>query len=299
MKKIASVLCVLALLLGMMAVSGISMTSAASENEKIYRAVLDMFYESISCQWSNCDNKGWGDPADPDNVAYMFPLHYKNADLSDIGYALIDIDQNGQDELMVSPLNSAEYGMIFDMYTVVDGMVVHVLSSGERAQYYLANDGSIMFSGSAGAMQSMTEKYSLQGSTGTLKLDEAVICDAYENPKSPYFYASGEYRDSDGYYDYRKLSSISQAQATAIKNSFPEIIPIPMTPLSEYDPNAAQLGDINGDEELDMRDAFAVYSAASGGDPLTAEQTQAADMNGDGEIDMRDAFILYTQVSGG
>ena len=299
MKKIASVMCVLALLLGMMTVRGISIASAASENEETYRAVLMMFYESISCQWSNRDNKGWDDPADPDSVTYMFPQYYKNAALSDIGYALIDIDQNGQDELMVSSLNSAEYGMIFDMYTVVDGMVVHVLSSGERAQYCLADDGSIMFSGSSSALESMTERYSLQGSTGTLKLDEAVIYDAYENPNNPYFYANGEYRDSDGYYDYRKLSSISQAQATAIKNSFPEIIPISMTPLSEYDPYAVQLGDVNGDGELDMRDAFALYSAASGGDPLTAEQAQAADMNGDGEIDMRDAFMLYQIVSGG
>ena len=65
------------------------------------------------------------------------------------------------------------------------------------------------------------------------------------------------------------------------------------------EPEAPTLGDLNGDAELDMRDAFALYSAASGGKTLTDEQFTAADMNGDGEIDMRDAFTLYTLVSGG
>ena len=59
------------------------------------------------------------------------------------------------------------------------------------------------------------------------------------------------------------------------------------------------LGDLNGDEELDMRDAFALYSATSGSSELTAAQEKVADMNGDGEVDMRDAFMLYVLVSGG
>ena len=58
------------------------------------------------------------------------------------------------------------------------------------------------------------------------------------------------------------------------------------------------LGDLNGDGELDMRDAFGLYSAASGGAEPTEEQSAVADMNGDGEIDMRDAFVLYAQASG-
>lgn len=60
----------------------------------------------------------------------------------------------------------------------------------------------------------------------------------------------------------------------------------------------AGLGDLNGDGELDMRDAFALYSAASGGAELTQEQVAVADMNDDGEIDMRDAFALYQIASG-
>ena len=66
-----------------------------------------------------------------------------------------------------------------------------------------------------------------------------------------------------------------------------------------FSPQTVAIGDLNDDGELDMRDAFAIYSAASGGDELTEQQLAAADMNGDGEIDMRDAFALYQTVSGG
>lgn len=60
----------------------------------------------------------------------------------------------------------------------------------------------------------------------------------------------------------------------------------------------ARLGDLNGDGELDMRDAFALYATASGDAELTPEQEAVADMNDDGEIDMRDAFSLYQIASG-
>ena len=63
--------------------------------------------------------------------------------------------------------------------------------------------------------------------------------------------------------------------------------------------NPMMLGDLNGDEAIDMRDAFALYTAASGGKTLTDEQFTAGDMNEDGDIDMRDAFALYKIASGG
>ncbi len=59
------------------------------------------------------------------------------------------------------------------------------------------------------------------------------------------------------------------------------------------------LGDLNGDNQVDMRDAFALYISVSGGAPLTDAQKLAADMNGDGAFDMRDAFALYKIASGG
>jgi len=56
-------------------------------------------------------------------------------------------------------------------------------------------------------------------------------------------------------------------------------------------------GDINGDNAVDMLDAFSVFSAASTG-VVTEEHLSFADMNGDGIIDMMDAFAIYRIASG-
>ena len=57
------------------------------------------------------------------------------------------------------------------------------------------------------------------------------------------------------------------------------------------------LGDVNEDGEVDMRDAFSVYNAASSGN-VSDNVAAYADMNEDGEIDMRDAFAVYRIASG-
>ncbi len=62
---------------------------------------------------------------------------------------------------------------------------------------------------------------------------------------------------------------------------------------------AGKLGDINGDNMIDMRDAFALYVMTSGSGTLTQEQAAVADVNRDGQLDMRDAFMLYFVASGG
>ncbi len=56
-------------------------------------------------------------------------------------------------------------------------------------------------------------------------------------------------------------------------------------------------GDINNDGQINMRDAFALYKAASGGD-FSLEVKMRGDMNGDRVINMRDAFALYLITSG-
>ncbi len=70
-------------------------------------------------------------------------------------------------------------------------------------------------------------------------------------------------------------------------------------PVVPDDLETPPMGDLSGDGRLDMRDAFALYVATSGGSVLTEEQMVVADMNGDGKFDMRDAFALYKIASGG
>ncbi len=59
------------------------------------------------------------------------------------------------------------------------------------------------------------------------------------------------------------------------------------------------LGDVNRDAAIDMKDAFILYHATSGGTPLNDSQRMIADMNGDNQCDMRDTFAVYRIASGG
>ncbi len=59
------------------------------------------------------------------------------------------------------------------------------------------------------------------------------------------------------------------------------------------------VGDVNNDNAINMRDAFALYHHAGGGEPLSADDAAFADINGDGVINMRDALALYLRANGG
>lgn len=58
------------------------------------------------------------------------------------------------------------------------------------------------------------------------------------------------------------------------------------------------LGDVNGDGEVNHRDASKVYDYYNGIIELTEEQLAAADVNGDGEVNHRDASKIYDLYNG-
>ncbi|MGN0171756.1 MAG: dockerin type I domain-containing protein [Acutalibacteraceae bacterium] len=62
--------------------------------------------------------------------------------------------------------------------------------------------------------------------------------------------------------------------------------------------SAAQVGDIDGNAQIDMNDSFRLYLYASGQIRLTQDALLRADYNGDGRVDMMDSFALYLRVSG-
>ncbi|MBQ9413685.1 MAG: hypothetical protein IJU16_01000 [Clostridia bacterium] len=57
-------------------------------------------------------------------------------------------------------------------------------------------------------------------------------------------------------------------------------------------------GDLNGDDVVNMDDAFALFRAVSGQTTLSDGQAAVSDLSGDGVINIIDAFMLYRQVAG-
>ena len=208
-----------------------------------YDDILTMYHTSISCSWTNCDGNGWENVGDPDNACYILWHYEKERSLSEVGYCLLDINNDGQSELIISLLDvpgsdvfpDLYAGTFYDMYTIVDGEIIHVVSAGERDHYNLAEDYSINNSGSSGAANSSNINYRLDSSNGTLKVNQAVIYDGWRDSENPYFYATTDYYNDETYeINYDVLKHLSNDEASALLESFPENTTLELIPFENY-----------------------------------------------------------------
>ena len=151
----------------------IKSTESVDNDINIYKDILDMFYCKIDTGWDGTEDVSW----------LYYQGGYEIESLADVGYAFIDLDENGVSELIVTSTEAAQEGMIYDMYTYKDEKIIHLVTSGERFRYYLCDDNTIYFEGSGGALLSSWEKYRVDSTIEELKLIEVVEYDGYtENP---------------------------------------------------------------------------------------------------------------------
>lgn len=78
-----------------------------------------------------------------ERISYLW-YFYPVQSLSDAGYMLIDLNDDSVLELITSIALLAEEGgfagLIYDLYTIMDGKVIWLASSDERDRYYLCAD---------------------------------------------------------------------------------------------------------------------------------------------------------------
>lgn len=108
-------------------------------------------------------------PENPE-LSYMY---LRNSELSEIGFALIDLDGNGQKELIISD----SYKFVYDLYTISNGEAVHLFGSGERNGYVLRENGFVENVWSGSAATSGTDFLKLND--GKLAIVERITYDAY------------------------------------------------------------------------------------------------------------------------
>lgn len=172
-----------------------------------YEDTLSLFDRAISEKWNmqQCSDAG---------ISIMI------ANLTeygvDFGYALMDLDGNGNQELLIT-----DGSIVYNVYTLTDEGVSHVLTGWERSSYRLCNDNILYQQGSGGAALSYDTFYRLVN--GVLVVDDAVIFDADTDPESPWF------RSADG---ENPTDPISEDQAQAIIHSYTPV-EIPFRAISD------------------------------------------------------------------
>lgn len=157
-------------------------------------------------------------------------VFYKHGDYETLGYLIKDIDGNGIDELIFGANtdgwdDGSWDGIIYDIYTIVNGEVVHVLSGWERNRYYLCENGCIANEGSSSAFESNYNYYTYNGTE--LTLVESVLYYSFHDEEHPWFYST------ENEPDIKNAEPISQDKAAEIMNRYVHEHP-QYTPFVEY-----------------------------------------------------------------
>ena len=145
--------------------------------------------------------KGTRYEVDEDFSSAFDELNYGRAELSDFGYVLYDLDRDGKNELIFGSTKSYE---IYDIYTIRNNSLVHLISGFYRFNLRICKNNEINFRGSASAFDGQSVFYSLEN--GKLKLNRNVF-----NYDSNQYYVSYGFDNyvfdtSTRPYDAQKLS---------------------------------------------------------------------------------------------
>jgi hypothetical protein len=101
-----------------------------------FRHIFELYRRAVSEKWDYI-------ACEENQICYMVMFQ---EDLSRLGYTLIDLNGDGNQELILSDGN-----VIYDLYATVQGQTVRVLTGGERNSFQLTADNRIVNRGSNGA----------------------------------------------------------------------------------------------------------------------------------------------------
>ena len=167
-----------------------------------YNEIVRKYYEGALAGWDISQFQ-------ENDLCYLAGYY---SDINKLGYCLLDVDNDGTDELFIGTTEDEGYeGMFFDMYTLTDGKAELVATSGERDRYYLCEDNTIANEGSSSAFLSVNYYYEYK--SGKLNLQDGIVYDEEINPQSPWFYGTLDNGEDS-------LEPISEGAADAIKSKY-------------------------------------------------------------------------------
>ena len=117
--------------------------------------------------------------------------YYEGNPLENVGFGYVDLDNDGQMELIIGAILNAEADpAVFEIWTLVDGEPVMLAQGGSRNRYvlqYTADDQMwyVVNEGANGAANSAT--YYLMLIDGKFEVMQGIILDAIADEENPWF----------------------------------------------------------------------------------------------------------------
>lgn len=132
--------------------------------EQAYAVVIGEYYTALEQRWNGADLM-------EDGLNYMAADCYGDEPLENLGYAIVDLDGDGIQELLIGPIKADEFfdKMIFSLYTLDENGVNKLVFDGtERNRYYYAGKNRFANLGSSAFNDSFET---------TVKLEEGEMID--------------------------------------------------------------------------------------------------------------------------
>ena len=104
---------------------------------------------------------------------------YKYVDVSDIGYAFVDVNNDGSKELFIGNQKGTEKGYFYEAYTIHDGEVILFAQSMERYNHYLCEDLRIEIPWSGSSEYTEADYYQLKSGMTDLEKTEVAESKSY------------------------------------------------------------------------------------------------------------------------
>lgn len=192
---------------------------------ELYAEQIEAYRTALAEQWEM-------DAYFEQDMSALGVYYYEGNALDNAGYALMDLDMDGSDELLIGAIAGAENDpVIFELWTMDEnGEAVKLATSHERNRYYLEwqEEGVYMLENQAsnGAANFAHHYYTLRD--GALKVQQAIVFDAMADAENPWFMAY----DED--WDTSNDSPVEEELALDIIDAYSRTTIVPeYTPFSE------------------------------------------------------------------
>ena len=219
---------------------------------------------------------------DSGNIGYLWQFYVSPKTTDANGFVYLDLDGDGQKELGIGAIGEDGRLVLYDLYTIYDGKILHLAESSERDRFSFGVDGTI------------TEYFG----SGTYGIEYVYRLEygAFQIAKQYEFYHDIYARLRDPGTPSANWETIDRETYFAEVNAFRA--PAPMaTTFAAFAPTDCTPGDLDTNGTVNAADGAAILIAAArlgAGETsgLTASQESAADLDGDGSINASDAAAV-------
>ena len=161
------------------------------EMDPLYQEVIDKVSAVLGGAESDQDGKEVRD------YSIMFDMAAKMGNAANMGFLFRDLDNDGNVELLFGE-NYADETVLYDLYAIVDGKLVHVFDGWDRSRYYLAENGGFIHKGSSSAFDASVGYYYYIN--GEFHFMQAIIYNENLDPNVPWHLSTTsetEFSDDD------------------------------------------------------------------------------------------------------